>query len=161
MKKKPVTIAAVLLSLSLVGCAAGQRPPIAIAFEGTSANTRCPSVTIEQFRSEKGAFGIEVPKTWTATGCDREWSCRFNHSAYLTQYSVCEETPASKETITRKVVVDRLALETMCPANRIAVTSQSEWRTGTETAYRLTACDQPYICVAAAGRVDCKKALSQ
>lgn len=153
----------VLLAMltSLSGCAAIlSEKPIVYAERGTVKETGCPKVVVQQFETQLYGFGHEFPGRWTATGCGREWFCRFDARGYSSGYA-CSETPVSKEVVTRKVVVDRLALETLCSVDRIEVVSQTEWRVGTETAYRLIACGAAYTCTAAAGRVDCKKALGQ
>lgn len=92
---------------------------------------------------------------WVVDGCGRQSSCDYEGNLL-----VCEETADSKHRTLKKVVVDRLALETNCPAPGIHVDSESSWSRGDEHAYRMTACGAAYVCTTAAGRTDCKAALA-
>jgi len=97
---------------------------------------------------------------WTAICRDREYQCQQRNLGHEVYDINCKESPESELRTTRKIVVDRLSLETSCPQNQIEITGQSEWRVGTEQAFRLRACGKDYTCTSAAGRVDCKEALS-
>lgn len=149
----------VLLAVS-AGCVTSTVAPDRLRI-ATSEKVDCPAtgLTIDQRRDRDLGFGVFVPDFYRAVGCDREWLCGF-HTAPTNAY-VCEESGRSREETMRQIVLDRLALETSCPRAKIEVLSKTEWRVGTETAYRLSACDRAFVCTTAAGRVDCKAALGQ
>lgn len=102
---------------------------------------------------------------WEARCEGRSYVCRPRYDAVAPTVAapqiVCEETAESEAETLRRVAVDRLALETGCPAEQIAVTQAAEWGRGRERAFRLTACGRPYVCTTAPGRTDCKAALGQ
>lgn len=149
-----------LLLVATVGCVTSKVTPDHLK-TATAEKVECQAtgLTIDQREDKDLGFGISVPKFYRAIGCEREWTCGFR-LAPVNAY-VCDETPRSREETTRKIVIDRLGLETSCPKARIEFLNKTEWRVGTETAYRLSACDRNYVCTAAAGRVDCKAALGQ
>jgi hypothetical protein len=86
--------------------------------------------------------------------CDRDFVCEFGRR----NNAECHEV--SVERTMRKVVLDRLGLETGCPTENIEFANQAAWVRGTEHAYRLTACGKAYVCTTASGRTDCKAALA-
>ncbi len=98
---------------------------------------------------------------WDAVCDGRKYACEqkcFGRAGCTTN---CKETRSSEAHTLTKVVVDRLALETGCPKKQIEIVSQSEWKRGSETAYRMKACGKMFVCTTAAGRTDCKAALVQ
>lgn len=101
--------------------------------------------------------------SWPADCRGRSFHCVRGDSGneYDPLRAICEETAASKEVTTQKIVLDRLALETGCPAEKIKIDDKAGWSRGTETAYRMEACGKWYVCTTAAGRTDCKEALAQ
>lgn len=130
----------------------------------SAAHIGCPEerIAISNYIEPRGLSPVS---TWTASGCDRTWSCRSRLIGAGTAFSSvvydCVETEASEAATALRIATDRLRLESNCPAEKIALTSQAEWRRGTETAYRFEACGKPYVCTTAAGRTDCKAALAQ
>jgi hypothetical protein len=95
-----------------------------------------------------------------AKGCDREVRCAVRYYGPRHGRMECLETEESEQRTLRKLVVDRLSLETSCPTQQVSITEQANWTRGTEHAYRLSACGKPYVCTTAAGRTDCKPALA-
>jgi hypothetical protein len=124
----------------------------------------CPAgqVTIKDYREPSGLVSAA---SWTAVGCGREWACRSWLESYGASYGrsheECTETQASNAETLRQVVLDRLALETSCPAEQVSITKEADWSRGGEKAYRMTACGKAYVCTTAAGRTDCKPALAE
>lgn len=96
------------------------------------------------------------------TQCSRDFACALpsESPARASAEAKCEETAESEQRTLTKVVIDRLTLETGCSSEKIRVEGQSQWVRGTEHAFRLAACGAGYVCTTAAGRTDCKKALS-
>lgn len=123
--------------------------------------TRCPASDARVARVDLKADFSPM----TAAICDRDFRCEPELDRIkreLTMVGVkCEETAQSLERTERRVVVDRLALETSCPPQKIVVVSSTAWKRDTERGYRLNACDRAFICTTAAGRTDCKPALDQ
>lgn len=124
--------------------------------------TGCRAEEIEISDYQGGAAGLSS-STYVATGCGRRYYCSHWVAGYNGggDRAECRETAASHAASLRELVVDRLSLETGCPAEQIEMNQQARWTRGTETAYRLTACGKPYICSTAAGRTECKKALAE
>lgn len=133
----------------LSGCGLSQAQLRHISASGTG----CPAQLIEI--TEDVSAGNRTTGTWTARGCEREWHCG------LSAMPTCTETAASEARTILTVATDRLQLETNCPADRIRLVRQADWKRGTETAYRFEACGKHYVCTAAAGRTDCKPALQE
>lgn len=92
-----------------------------------------------------------------ARGCDREFDCWVKGYGRVWNAD-CTEANASKSSMSERVVVDRLSLETDCPREQIRVTKRADWSRGDEKAFRLTACGLPYVCTTAPGRTDCEPA---
>ena len=121
-------------------------------------------ITIENSQTDDQSSvlaGARIQSAWTAAGCDRIFDCTLliTSGGPFMPTPKCTEREASKEATTRKVVTERLALETGCSAEQIKIVQASAWKAGTEQAYRLDACGSPYLCTSAAGRVDCKAAI--
>jgi hypothetical protein len=116
----------------------------------------CPERELVISKYEMGMAGVS---SWTAEGCERRFECVRREDGR--DRASCSETPDSEEKTSRRVVVDRLSLETECPAEQIGIVSQAAWVRGTETAYRMLACGKSYVCTTAAGRTDCKPALAE
>lgn len=99
--------------------------------------------------------------TFGADLCGRQFKCvsQVNRHKEITEATACTEFPESAERTARLVAVDRLALETNCPAREIKMSDTTAWARGGERAYRMTACGKSYVCTTAANRTDCKAAL--
>jgi hypothetical protein len=152
-------IAGVVVGL-LSGCFSYVEPALR---RDSSGFLGCPEDQVAISAYSTGAAGLS-PMRWTASGCGREFACTYwvpGSNGLPPERKDCKETPSSEARTFRRVVVDRLALETGCAPEQIAIVSQSEWSRGTETAYRMSACGKPYVCTTAAGRTDCKGALAQ
>ncbi len=115
----------------------------------------------------EGAADVTPPTAgaYAATLCDRDFSCRGVFDSVRRKLTMvgatCEEFSGSIERTSRKVAVDRLAVETSCPAKDIQIGEATAWIRGSERAYRLSACGKAYVCTTASGRTDCKGALAE
>jgi hypothetical protein len=116
------------------------------AAESVAASTGCSMLDARSTRQGEA-------QVLSTSLCDRDFVCEFGRR----NNAECHEV--SVEKTMRKVVLDRLALETGCPTENIEFASQAAWVRGTEHAYRLTACGKSYVCTTASGRTDCKAAL--
>lgn len=112
----------------------------------TARQINCPASRI--------AISNMTSRTWTARGCQRAYQCWLTSPDNKTR---CREEEGSKEQTARRVVIDRLALESGCAKTRIRVVQASEWSRGGEQAYRLTACGGAYVCTTKGSGTDCKK----
>lgn len=117
-----------------------------------SRDTGCPSAQIVVGKQTSWAGPLP------AKACDRDFFC-FIRSAGYSSWAECEETASSKAAISEKVVAERLSLETGCPKAKVHVAQRSEWSAGGETAFRMVACERPYLCAYGPGRVECKPAM--
>lgn len=120
----------------------------------------CPADQIQIADYQTGMAG-NYPSTWRAIGCERAFRCSMWVPAAGsggTSRVECNEDQESEELTLTKVVIDRLSLESGCPAERITIERAGDWRRGSERAYRLRACGQSYVCTTAAGRTDCERA---
>lgn len=117
----------------------------------------CPAEHMKVERFER----VGKSAVWLASGCDRTTVCsgRTIQFSELVSGTRCEETPESRERTAKKIVRDRLSLESGCEMERVIVEGASAWQTGGERAYRLDACGKRYTCTAAPGRVECRPAL--
>jgi hypothetical protein len=120
----------------------------------------CPSDQIEVGEHTVSGIGTNsVVTSFPATGCGRSYVCEYPSWSKVAR---CTETGASQARSTRHLVVDRLALDTGCPPEQIAVVRESAWNRGGEQAYRMTACGKAYVCASAPGQVtSCKAALAE
>jgi len=138
-----------------------QRAPKGFEFaaQSVAAQTGCPTAQTRLLRSRQEQFSVIL-----AWNCDRSFECVPVTDSVKRELTIvgakCDETPESAERTAIKISVDRLALETGCPAKNIQVGEAMNWTRGTERAFRLTACGSAYVCTTAAGRTDCKAALS-
>lgn len=139
------------LDRQLAQCTSREKSIEALARTKASGLTGCAASDAKVSCSEcNRAMGVYYhDPECTVALCMRELTCTG---------STCEETPRSKEL---QVALDRLVLETTCERGTIALVSQAEWRVGTETAFRLRACNSvDYVCTVAAGRAACSTALA-
>jgi hypothetical protein len=103
---------------------------------------------------------VQAPeKVWSATGCDRVAMCGALQTSEFEIETECKETDESHHRTIKKIVTDRLALETNCPKERVTIEKEMDWRRGSEEAFRMRACGRPFVCTTADGRTDCKAAL--
>lgn len=124
----------------------------------TSIQTRCPESQIAVRCPGGECYG---QLSWAASACGRQYTCAMTGSTSPTLAASCRESAASEQRSLMNVVIDRLALESGCPKSDIQVVQAAEWQRGSERAYRLRACGHFFICTTAAGRTDCKQAMSQ
>jgi len=118
---------------------------------GASMRMSCPK---EEITVSGYVYG---GSTWVESGCGREFSCRLD--SRVATAATCVEAPASKERTLRKVVVERVVLDSGCSS--VKIVRQTRWRQGSEQAYRLEGCGKAYTCTTAAGRTECRLAIAQ
>lgn len=107
----------------------------------------------------QGAALVGAPST--ASGCGRKFDCVVNMSgwgAYARYDAECKESAGSASRAAENTAIDRLALETDCPRDEIAVLKEADWSRGGERAYRMRACGKAYVCTTGPGRTDCEPA---
>lgn len=132
-----------LLAVLLSGCTAYKMEQVRAA---SSLPLNCPPNVIEA--SEHYRF-------WEASGCGRRAQCDTEGGTWVCR-QVAAEVVAPAAPPASLLVVERLAVETGCPAASIAVTAASAG------AHRLTACGKAYVCfVDLVAHVDCKRALEE
>ena len=130
---------------------------------GTDYLLKCSSEKLECSRDEinityqsmnEGGFGAF---DWVAECRSREYRCDQDQTR---KGITCVETDRSRRKTIRRIVIDRLALETNCNKENVKVIQEGAWSRGSETAYRLIACGSEYICSSSNDVTRCKKALS-
>lgn len=100
-----------------------------------ASDTRCPAEKAD-IKAVEGYAAINL--------CGREFACSRER---------CEESAESVDRTARKSAIDRLALETNCPMEKIQLQKQLG------NIYRLGACGKDYVCTTASGRLECRLAL--
>jgi hypothetical protein len=125
----------------------------------TEPTISCPQNAIEIGEYQGGMTAAGAPVlTYPASGCGREYICE---ASQRTIRATCTETAESEARAVKKLVVDRLALETGCAPANIAIVQEAEWVRGQERAFRLEACGKAYVCTTVPGHAtSCKAALA-
>lgn len=153
---RPSTVSAIgVLFLFASGC----KVPRSYLIENTAAElgigaSKCTNAVITIPNDGAGNF------TWLANCNGRRYECEQKCFGSAGCVVKCEESSQSRKRTTRLVVRDRLSIETGCPKEKVSIIRTSEWKNGTETAYRMTACGKTYVCIHASGRINCKSALA-
>ena len=139
-----------------------QRPPLGakIVADALEKLSGCPKEDARVART-----GDKLTDTFTALNCGRDFTCSPEIDSVRRDLTIvgatCAETRASEERNARRVVVDRLSVETGCPSTSIEIATSTPWARGSEQNYRLIACSQAFTCSVAGGKSDCRPAMNQ
>jgi hypothetical protein len=94
---------------------------------------------------------------WLASGCKRSWNCSASRYGGVR----CRLTRGARLRVLRRVLADRLAVESGCPAARIRMVAQSRFSGRGERLYRMRACGRFYVCTVFRRTVRCRLAAGQ
>lgn len=144
---------------AISGCAASDTR-VTLAWKPTKGTPSFGAALASSFSGQRAKWP-ESSAGYVATNCDREFSCVLpvdGRELEAIGPAECEESRASIDRSSRKFIVDRIGLETGCRSKDVVLGEAIG--SGTERAFRLTACGSAYVCTTAAGRTDCKAALS-
>ncbi len=150
------------VAIMVSGCYSLEQQRVARA-EKTAVEIDCPAARIQTTEPVVTGSGItgDVASNWMARGCGREYACRMFEPKPFAWKLTCEETPKSQEATATKVAIDRLAVETGCPAKRIKPIDTTGWVRGKERSYAMLACGKRYTCTTSPSGTDCKKSLAE
>lgn len=176
----------IALMLSLSGCAAIYRsmtgepdPDIAEVAQAAQQVLQCPAKNITAVND-----GKHKPLEWSVDGCSRYAACTKLRDNWQCFSGPAPEWLGTDDEGPVLDMIDRLALETACPAAQIKTTATfvaAQMTTGEavsaglfgapagrrysdrakDRAFRFAACGRAYVCSQAEGRTDCKVALGQ
>ncbi len=138
--------------LALSGCAATFADVVPQLVAATAPEVDCPAERLRVSERQEPE-DLRPVLHWTARGCGREWACSGNRAVVT-----CRESEQSRAVSLRQLVVERVALESGCAADQVAVERESEWSRGGDRAYRLAACGKAWICTTSTRGTDCRRA---
>lgn len=87
-----------------------------------------------------------------AIGCEREWIS----DSLPSGWGAFVETETSRARTEARACADRLSLQAKCDKKLIVLITRTDFKVGTEQAFRFRACSKEYICTMNAGHIECK-----